>query len=119
MNLQHYVIKGDLENIKKLYKEGRVDFSEKVVNLSAINCHLHIIKWVHESGLDNCFTETAMDSANNLEIIKWLHENRKEGCTHHSLIRALEKEDFETVKWLKDNRQEIEIWLWKQRYNVE
>lgn len=43
-NLHNSASKGDLENIKQLYKDGCIKFSEDILIITSENYHLNVVK---------------------------------------------------------------------------
>jgi hypothetical protein len=116
-NLQMYIINGNLEAIKWIYKNNIDQFnisyyyyyiSAKMIDMAAHYGHLHVVKFLTEKKVGKASFEAMNSSARSghLELVKYLHYNRTEGCTKCAIDWAAENGHFEVVKFLCENRTE-------------
>jgi hypothetical protein len=115
-NLQMYIINGNLEAIKWIYKNDieHFDINESryyynnIIDVLACYGHLHVVKFLTEKKVGKASLEAMNSSARSghLELVKYLHYNRTEGCTKSAMDCAAENGHLEVVKFLAENRKE-------------
>ncbi|ATE82274.1 Ankyrin repeat domain containing protein [Pandoravirus salinus] len=82
-----------------------------VMNITAGNGHLDVVKFLHDHRTEGCTTDAMNDAAafGHLDVVKFLHANRSEGCTPRAIVGAARLGHVDMVAWLYRNRPECAV----------
>ncbi|EGG22215.1 hypothetical protein DFA_04333 [Cavenderia fasciculata] len=97
---------GYLPTVKMLHSTKGIKLDSTHMEIACRSSSIEVVKYIHDSGVEEC--QDALDEAakNSLEIVKFLHFNRSEGASIRAMENAAEKGHIEIVRFLQEHRSE-------------